>query len=460
MLKVKTMQNNTNTENRGLFGSKFGIIAAAAGSAVGLGNIWKFPYEAGQNGGGAFLIIYLLLLIAIGVPLMISEFIIGRETRKNPVGAFSLLMPATKWKWVGIMGVLASLLILAFYSTVAGWTLEYIRLSVVNQFQNMDSDNLRNLFQNFTSNPPLPLLWQTIFLGMTSIIVIAGIEKGIERYTKYLMPLLFILIIVLCIRSLTLPNAYKGLSFLFNPNFSKIDSNVILNALGQVFFSLSLGMGTLITYGSYIKNNIKLPEVAFKVSIADSLVAILAGVAIFPAVFALGYEPNEGTGLVFVVLPQVFNSMPMGQLFSIVFFLLLTIAALTSSISLLEVVVAYLIEEWNLHRKTATTISVFVSLLFGIICTLSFAENTPLMLGSTKFFDMLVYLTSNIMLPLGGLCIVIFVGWRLKYAIVIKQLELDPDKKIPSWVNILLFIIRYIAPLAILMIFLNSLGIF
>ncbi|MDD2563062.1 MAG: sodium-dependent transporter [Salinivirgaceae bacterium] len=454
------MKNLSNTEKRGSFGSKFGVIAAAAGSAVGLGNIWKFPYIAGQNGGGAFLLVYLVLLIAIGAPIMISEFMIGRETRKNPVGAFKILAPTSSWKWVGIMGVIASVFILAFYSTVAGWTLEYIRLAVTNQFLNLDSESLRLLFQNFTASPTLPIFWQILFLFLTCIIVMAGIEKGIERYAKYLMPILFILIIMLCIRSLTLPNAAKGLSFLFNPDFSKIDSNVILRALGQVFFSLSLGMGTLITYGSYIQNKVKLPEIAIKVSLTDSLVAILAGMAIFPAVFAFGFAPTEGTGLVFVVLPQVFNSMPMGQIFAIFFFLLLAVAAITSSISLLEVIVAYLIEEYNLKRKLATIISISISLFLGLICTMSFAPNSVFMIGGVNFFDVLDYLTSNIMLPLGGLCIVVFVGWRLNKSVILRQLEVNPDKSIPVWVKGLLFIIRYIAPLAILSVFLNSLGVF
>jgi NSS family neurotransmitter:Na+ symporter len=452
------MKNNQDLEKRGVFASKFGVIAAAAGSAIGLGNIWKFPYEAGQNGGGAFLLVYLLLLLAIGTPIMISEFIIGRQSRKNPVGAFNVLKPKSQWKWVGIMGVIASFLILAFYSTVAGWTLEYIKIAVTNQYQNLDAEGLRSLFGNFTSQPVMPVLWQTLFIIITVFIVLAGIEKGIERYTKYLMPLLFVLIIILCIRSLTLPNAAKGLTFLFNPDFSKIDSKVFLNALGQVFFSLSLGMGTMITYGSYIQNKVKLADIAIKVSLTDSIIAILAGIAIFPAVFALGFNPDEGTGLVFVVLPQVFNSLPAGQLFAISFFVLLAIAAVTSSISLLEVVVAYFIEEHNISRRKATIIAGTAALLIGIVSTLSFADISFLKFGSTIFFDILVYLTSNLMLPLGGLCIVIFVGWRVSKKMVQNQLEVETEAPSPLWFRVFLFIVKFIAPIAILLVFLNALG--
>ncbi len=453
------MSNNQDFEKRGVFASKFGVIAAAAGSAIGLGNIWKFPYEAGQNGGGAFLLVYLLLLLAIGTPIMISEFIIGRHSRRNPVGTFNHLKPKSKWKWVGIMGVIASFLILAFYSTVAGWTLEYIKIAITNQYQNLDAEGLRALFSNFTSNPAMPVFWQSLFMVFTVVIVLAGIEKGIERYTKYLMPLLFILIIILCIQSLTLPNAGKGLSFLFTPDFSKIDSKVFLNALGQVFFSLSLGMGTMITYGSYIQNKVKLTEIAVKVSLTDTLVALLAGIAIFPAVFALGFKPDEGTGLVFVVLPQVFNSLPLGQLFAVSFFILLAIAAVTSSISLLEVVVAYFIEEKRMARRKATILAGAASLLIGIISTVSFADISYLKFGKILFFDVLVYLTSNLMLPLGGLFIVIFVGWVINKQHIYKQLNINEITTKPFWFKSFLLVVKYIAPIAILFVFLNALGI-
>lgn len=448
--------NNPEMHQRGSFATKFGVIAAIAGSAIGLGNIWKFPYETGQNGGAAFILVYLLLMLVIGVPVMISEFIIGRQSRKNPVGAFKALKPKSKWKYVGVLGIAASFLILAFYSAIGGWTLEYIRLSVINQFDGMNAQDLHTLYANFVSNPGFPILWQSLFMILTVVIVMLGVEKGIERYTKYLMPLLFVLLVVLCIRSVTLPNASKGLSFLFNPDFTKIDQKVVINALGQVFFSLSLGMGTLITYGSYIRKEVNLTTTAIKVSFVDTLVAILAGIAIFPAVFSLGFNPAEGTGLVFIVLPQVFYSMPFGQILAILFFILLTIASITSSISLLEVVVAYLIEERHLKRKKATIIAGAATMIMAVLCSLSFANNSVFRTDSGTLFDFVVYLTNNIMLPLGGLCIVIFLGWRLNKNIIYKQLGAEKQS---FWIRLFMFIIKFVAPIAIILVFLSAINI-
>lgn len=444
---------NSQTHKRGSFVTKFGVITAIAGSAVGLGNIWKFPYETGQNGGGAFILVYLLLMLSIGVPIMISELIIGRQTRKNPIGAFEALKPKTKWKFVGVLGIIASFLILAFYSAIGGWTLEYIRLSVINHFSGMGAQDLQTLYGSFVSNPAMPIFWQSVFMILTIVIVILGVEKGIERYNKYLMPLLFVLLIVLCIRSVTLPNATAGLEFLFNPDFSKINQGVIIKALGQMFFSLSIGMGTLITYGSYIREDVNLSSTAIKVSIVDTLVALLAGVAIFPAVFSLGFNPSEGSGLVFIVLPQVFNSMPFGQILSILFFVLLAIASITSAISLLEVVVSYLIEERLLKRKKATVIAGVATMIIGVLCSLSLAKNSVFSTELGSLFDLTVYFTNNIMLPLGGLCIVIFIGWRLKKSNIYKQLSTTER----SWAfRLFMFVIKYIAPVAIILVFLSS----
>jgi len=452
------MTENKEIKKRSAFRSRFGIIAAAAGSAIGLGNIWRFPYMTGQNGGAAFILIYLGIIFAIGVPLMISEFIIGRQSQRNPVGAFKVLKPNSPWKWVGVLGVIASVLILAFYSTVAGWTLEYIKIAVANQYHNLDAEGLRTLFSNFTNNSFMSVFWQVVFIVLTVLIVLAGVEKGIERYTKLLMPLLLLIIIVLCIRSVTLPGASKGLSFLFNPDFSKIDGGVVLNALGQAFFSLSLGMGTMITYGSYIKRSEKLPNIAVSVSIADTLIAVLAGVAIFPAVFALGFTADEGTGLVFIVLPQVFNSLPAGQLFAITFFILLFIAAITSSISLLEVVTAYLIEERKVSRTKSAIIGGGAALAIGILCTLSLTDSSALNIGKFSFFDFTEYLTSNIMLPLGGLFIVLFIGWAMSRKHIKEQLNVTKTAKSIAWYNIFMFILRFIAPVAIILIFLYQTG--
>jgi NSS family neurotransmitter:Na+ symporter len=367
------------SSNRGSFGSKFGIIAAAAGSAIGLGNIWRFPYVTGENGGGAFLIVYLVFILAIGLPVMLSEFVIGRATNRNPYGAFKMLKPNQPWYLIGIMGILGAFFILAFYGAVGGWTIEYLIQSVQNGFEGKDPTAIGEMFSNFQHNGKRPVLLQLIFMGLTMFVVVAGIEKGIEKYTKILMPVLLLLIIVICIRAITLPGAGEGLAFLFNPDFSKLASErmplginypVILEALGQAFFSLSIGMGTLITYGSYIQKNDNLGSSAFIVSMADTLIAILAGVAIFPAVFAFGIKPDAGPALVFETLPNIFQQMPGGYYFGLLFFLLLMIAALTSSISVLEVVVAFTVEQFNMSRKKATILAGALIAVIGIFCAL------------------------------------------------------------------------------------------
>lgn len=282
------------------FGSKFGVVAAAAGSAVGLGNIWKFPYELGNNGGGAFLVFYLIFVAMIGIPVMIAEFAIGRNGQKNPIGSFKFIKPGKPWFLVGVMGVGAAFMIFAFYGSVAGWTLEYLFQSVKGGFEGKNPDELNIMFTNFVEDPIRPIVWLVIFVALTTSVVIAGVKNGIEKYTKILMPVLVVIILILVVRSVTLPGAGEGLKFLFKPDFSKINSTVILSALGQAFFSLSLGMGTIITYGSYINRENNLGTTAIQVSIADTLIAILAGVAIFPAVFAFGINPSQGAGLIFV----------------------------------------------------------------------------------------------------------------------------------------------------------------
>lgn len=444
--------------NRGNFSSNFGVIAAAAGSAVGLGNIWRFPYVVGENGGGAFLLIYLGFIFAIGVPVMLSEFIIGRRAQLNAFGSFKKLAPGSSWYLVGLMGIVAAFLILAFYSTIAGWTLEYIVQSVGNSFSGKSSGELETSFVDFQSSTFRPLLWQIIFMIMTAYIVYAGVKNGIEKYTKILMPLLLVLIIVMCIRSVTLPGAAKGLAFLFKPDFSKITWGVVLDALGQAAFSLSIGMGALITYGSYIKKDNNLSLTAVKVSIADTLIAILAGVMIFPAVFAFNIDPTAGFGLVFIVLPNIFEQMAGGYFFSIIFFVLLAVAALTSTISILEVVVAYFVEELKISRKKATIIATIAITIVGVLCTLSFGS-----LADFKIFDLTIFglfneVSANYFLPLGALLIVIFLGWFLGKKVVKNELSNDGKIKLPI-LQLFLFIIKFIAPVAITLVFLYSIGV-
>lgn len=441
------------------FGSKIGVIAAAAGSAIGLGNIWRFPYVVGENGGAAFLLIYIGFIVLIGVPVMLSEFIIGRRTQRNPVGAFKMLAPKSKWHLVGFMGITAAFTILAFYTTVAGWTLEYLYLSLVSGFTTLDKSGLTKSFDTFIASGTRPMIWQLVFMLLTAIIVFKGIKNGIEKSTKILMPLLFIIIVGLCIRALTLPGAMEGLTFLFKPDFSKINGNVILQALGQSFFSLSIGMGTLITYGSYISKKDNLGSTAISVSFADTLIAVLAGVAIFPAVFAFNIEPQSGPGLVFITLPMIFGQMPGGYFFEIIFFLLLAIAALTSTISVLEVAVAYLAEELQLSRQKSTILAASSISVLGIFTTLSMGPMPELSVAGMSLFDILEKTSANIFLPLGGLLIVLFVGWKLGKDQALDEISNGGALKV-RLIWVFMFIVRFIAPVAIALVFLNGIGLF
>ncbi|MBO4328129.1 MAG: sodium-dependent transporter, partial [Bacteroidales bacterium] len=395
------------------FGSKLGIIAAAAGSAVGLGNIYRFPCELGNNGGGAFLLVYLLIVLCLGVPVMLSEFVIGRKTQKNPIGAFKALRPKSAWPLLGYMGVACALVIMAFYSTVAGWTLEYTVKAIGNQFQGKSLETIENEFTAFHNIGWKNILWQGIFIFLTGFVVFRGVANGIEKYSKVLMPLLVVILLVLAVRSVTLPHGTDGLVFLFKPDFSKITGSVLISALGQAFFSLSMGMGVLITYGSYIKKDDNMATTALSVTLSDTLVAVLAGVVIFPAAFSFGVQPTAGMGLVFNTLPMIFNQMAGGYYFCIIFFVLLAVAALTSTISLLEVIVAYLVEEVHLSRRWSTVLASVACMAVGVFASLSLRDGSGIAIGGKSFFDCLDFLSSNILLPLGALLIVVCVGWIL-----------------------------------------------
>jgi NSS family neurotransmitter:Na+ symporter len=428
------------------FTNKFGVIAAAAGSAVGLGNIWRFPYVAGENGGGAFLLVYLLFILCIGLPVMLSELLIGRKAQKNVFGAFKLLAPDKPiFLSVGIMGVGAAFMILAFYAVVAGWTLEYAYLAIGNNLQGMSAAELSSFFKEFSTSSTGPIIWMGVFMLLTAIIVVGGVKNGIEKYTKVLMPLLLVIIIVLCINAISLDGAEAGLAFLFKPDFSKVTGSVILEALGQAFFSLSIGMGVIATYGSYIQKKENLMFTAFSVSFADTLIAVLAGVAIFPAVFAFGIDPSSGPGLVFETLPNVFNHMRGGYIFAVAFFLLLVIAALTSSVSLLEVVVAYFTEELKMKRRTATIIATISISRLGVFCVIS-----------DDVFKLFDWTTSNLLLPMGGILIAVFVGWVLGKQKMKEELEAHGGTVILT--GVLNVILKVIAPLAIGFVFLRGLG--
>jgi NSS family neurotransmitter:Na+ symporter len=442
---------------RAEFSSKFGVIAAAAGSAVGLGNIWKFPYITGVYGGAAFLFVYLAFILAIGLPVMLSELIIGRKSRRNAFGAFKKLAPKSLWRYVGIMGVGAAFMILAFYGVVAGWSVEYVVVSVLNGFKSQSPEHLGTMFSEFISAPFRPVLYQLIFMFLTGLIVMIGIKDGIEKNVKIMMPLLVVIILVLDIRAITLPGAGEGLKFLFHPDFSKLTGEGILSALGHAFFSLSLGMGTLITYGSYIDKKNNLINTAINVTVADTVIAILAGIAIFPAVFAFGIEASSGPGLVFITLPNVFQQMPGGYFFSILFFLLLTVAALTSSISILEVVVAYFHEELKMKRKVATVFATTIISLLGVICSLSMGIFDHYTFFDLNFFDLLDWISANLLLPLGGLFISLFVGWKLGRKKV--QAEIEKGGSISGiFLSVFIFLVRFIAPIAIAIVFLKGVG--
>ena len=449
-------------KERGNFGSKLGVILASAGSAVGLGNIWRFPYETGNHGGAAFILIYLGCILLLGLPIMIAEFLIGRHSQANTARAYQILAPGTQWRWVGRMGVLAGFLILGYYSVVAGWTLEYIFEAVSNSFAGKTPAEFISSFQSFSSNPWRPALWLTLFLLATHFIIVKGVEKGIEKSSKIMMPTLFIIILILVGCSVTWPGAGKGIEFLLKPDFSKVDGNVFLGAMGQAFFSLSLGMGCLCTYASYFSKNTNLTRTAFSVGIIDTFVAVLAGFIIFPAAFSVGIQPDAGPSLIFITLPnvfqQAFSGIPiLAYIFSVMFYVLLALAALTSTISLHEVVTAYLHEEFNFTRGKAARLVTTGCILLGILCSLSLGVTKEFTIFGLGMFDLFDFVTAKLMLPLGGLLISIFTGWYLDKKLVWSEITNNGTLKVPTY-KLIIFILKYVAPIAISVIFINELG--
>jgi NSS family neurotransmitter:Na+ symporter len=443
--------------NRVTFGSKIGVILATVGCAVGLGNIWRFPYMLGSNGGAAFLLVYLLCILLLGLPVMITEFFIGRHTNRNAAGAFKELAPGTKWSLIGYNGVLAAFLILGFYSVVAGWTLEYVLQAFSGSLSDKTATDFATDFSNFSTGLIRPIIWTVTFIVLTHVIIISGVKSGIERASKIMMPLLFLFLLILAIRSVTLPNASEGLTFLFQPDFSKINSSVILSAMGQAFFSLSIGMGCLITYASYFKKETNLQTTALQVTILDTLVAVLAGIMIFPAVFSFGITPTAGPELVFITLPNVFAQLPMGSVWSAIFFILLALAALTSTISMHEVATAYVHEEHKMSRNKAAWVVSAGAIILGVLSSLSFGVLKDFTIGGMIFFDFLDYLTAKIMLPLGGMLICIFAGTRVERKVI--KAELTNEGTIPFYFfNTYAFFMKYVAPIAIGLIFLHELG--
>lgn len=437
------------------FTSGIGAVLAAAGGAVGLGNIWRFPYMLGQNGGGAFLLVYIFFVIIIGIPLMMTEFVIGRRAQNNVVGAYRKLAKQKGWILLGVFSIIAAVLIYAFYSVVAGWTLNYIVLSASGKLSCLPAEEVATTFSNFTSNSFWPLLYQFLFLILTAVVVSFGVQKGIENISKVLMPVLFILLILMCVRSLTLTGAKDGVMFLFKPDFGKLTGSSILAALGQSFFSLSLGMGAMVTYGSYIRKQDSLLKTSAWISVCDLMVAVLAGTVIFPAVFAFGFDPAGGPELVYIVLPNVFNNMPLGTLFAAIFFILLGIAALTSTISLLEIIVAFLVEELKLKRFTASLLATAVIFSIGIACTLSFGPLKDVLILGHTIFELFDIVTASYLMPIGALCMTIFLGWFYPQTEVLAEITNDGTLK-SSIYKAYLFLLRFILPLALIVIIVSG----
>ena len=436
--------------------TKLGAIAVTVGSAVGLGNIWRFPFEAGSHGGGVFIFFYLLFTLLLGLPLICGEFILGRSSGSNFMDAYKRHSPDGYWHYMGYLGIIGSLLILGFYSVVAGWTLYYFIQSLAGGLES-SRDMLHSQFVEFSGDGVAPLVCTLVFLTVNFFVVGAGVNRGIEKVSNFLMPVLFLLLVIFCVNSLTMPKAPEGVSFLFNPDFSNVDSTTVISALGQSFFSLSLGIGTMATYASYFPSHTRLGRTALVTAMLDMLVAVLAGLIIFPAVFSFGFSPEAGPALVFEVLPAIFHEVAGGGIWSVLFFALLMIASLTSTISMSEIPIKFLIERCSVGRLTATVIVAVVSITLGAVCALSFGVLSGVTLFGMTFFSLFDYVASNIIMPVGGIVLAIFVGWIVDRRVVEQQM-LSRGCAGRIMVAVLRFSLRYVAPAGIFMVFLNSLG--
>ncbi len=443
---------------RGGFKSKFGLIAAVGGSVVGLGNIWRFPYLAGENGGAAFIIIYIAICLFISVPVMISEISIGRMGQKDVVNSYRALAGNRRWDGAGFIGVLASFVMLSFYCVVGGWALHFVKESLFNNLAGLDSEGVRHSLDMFVNSGWQPVIWSIIFVIATSIIVAMGIEKGIEKYNKVFMPMIVIILLGMFFYSFSMSGFNAGVSFLLKPDFTKITPMVVLQALGQSFFSLSLGMGTMITYGSYINRKADIGKLATTISLTDMCVAVLSGLAIFPAVFSMGISPTSGPDLVFITLPSVFNQMGIGYFISLIFFILLFIAAITSSVSLVEVIITYLKDEFKIRRPKGVVILTLILFVSCSFSALSQMEGSTLTIAGTPLFDFYNNVSGMILMPLGGLLPVIFIGWFLAERKFRNEITNGGELRVRLY-HTLRFIIKFVAPIFIITLFLNLLGI-
>ena len=408
------------------WGTRIGFILAASGSAVGIGNIWKYPHMAGQNGGAAFTLVYLVCILVVGLPIVVGEFVLGRKTQLSPVGAYDQIAPGSFWKWIGFLGVASAFVILSFYGVVGGWILKYTFASLTGGFEALvnDPEGAGTMFNGIITSTWEPIFWQVIFMGLCTWVIVNGVKGGIEKWSRIMMPLIIFILIILAVRGLTLPNGKDGLVFLFKPRFEDLTASAIVLALGHSFFTLSLGMGTMITYGSYLDKEQDLVGSAIWVILLDTAIAMLAGIAIFTTVFALGADPAEGPGLIFVVLPTVFPQLAGGTIWASLFFVLLFMAALTSAISILEVVTAYFIDQKGWDRARATIIFGTVITVVGVFCSLSLGGGINLTgFLSMSFFDFMDYLSSKYMLPIGGMFMAIFILYRWGVPSFVSELE-------------------------------------
>ena len=448
--------------DRGSFGSKIGMVLATAGGAVGLGNIWRFPYMAGQNGGAVFILIYIGCVLLLGLPCMISEFIIGRHGASNTARAYSKLSGGSAWKWVGYLGVLTGFLITGYYGVVSGWCLQYIYASTAGHLHG-DPAYIQNYFAEFSSSPVKPVVWLFIILGISHFVIIHGVRNGIERASKILMPVLFVLLLMIVVASCMLPGAMEGVKFLFKPDFSKLTKDVFLSALGQSFYSLSIAMGCICTYASYYSRQTNLSTSAIQIGLIDSMVAILAGLMIFPAAASVGVSPDSGPSLIFITLPNVFEqafrgATIVGFIVSLMFYGLLSLAALTSLISLHEVSTAFLQEEMHISRSKAATCVTVTCGIIGALCSLSLGDWSFLAVGEKNLFDIFDFVTGQIFLPIGGFLTCLFIGWYVPKKLVKDEFTNWGTLRVNTLFAIFLFLVRYICPLAIAAIFMHQFG--
>lgn len=456
---MSNISNNERQSMHGLWSSRLTFILAVTGSAIGLGNIWKFPYVAGANGGGAFVLVYLICILVIGFPIMVSEILIGRKGRRNPITSMRLLgkeeTSSQSWKVVGFIGLFAGFLILSYYSVIAGWTLHYFTLSVTGDFTELNTEKVNLLFSELTSSISTQAIFHTFFMVMTIIIIARGIKNGLEKAVKFMMPALLLIMVILLIYSITQGDFAKGVDFLLKPDFSKITAESILAAMGQAFFTLSLGMGCIVMYGAYLPKNESIVKTSLTIIFCDTLIALLAGLVIFPIVFDNNLAPTDGPGLIFLTLPLAFSDITGGVLFGSLFFILLGFAAITSAISLLEPSVAWMIETQNIKRTTSAIIIGSVIWLLGFLTILSFNDLSDFIFWKGTIFDNFDYLASNILLPISGLLFTIFASWFMTKSS--SRLELSDVS--PATYAIWKFLARVVAPIGVIIIFLNAINI-